>query len=246
MDAREDGPKSVWRALAAEAGGTFFVTGAAMGVDLAYFVEHAADDVSRWLTRGLAAAVAIYTLSEISGAHVDPAITLGFTLRRVFSPAMLAAYWVAQFAGAFAAAALLQSLFGTAVGLGASHPGPAFTPLEAVLCEVVLTAIVMVVVLTTAKETPKVGKDAALAVGFTIAVCGFAAGPISGASMNPARSIAPLLLTRQFGLIWVYALGPLAGAALAVPIATAICGRPNQSEREAARGTARAGRRKVK
>lgn len=236
------GPWAAWRALAAEAAGTFFITGVAIGVDLAFFAEHAADDVSRWLARGMAAAVAIYAFSEISGAHVDPAITLGFALRRVFSPAMLAAYWTAQFAGAFAAAALLQWLFGASIALAASHPGPSFTPVEAVACEIVLTAAVMVVVLTTAKEAPAIGKEAALAVGFTIAVCGFAAGPISGASMNPARSIAPLILSGQFGLIWVYALGPLAGAALAVPIATAICGRPNESERKAARGSARAGR----
>lgn len=228
----------IWRALAAEAAGTFFVTAAAMGVDIAFFAERSGDDVSRWLARGMAAAVAIYALSEISGAHVDPAITLAFWLRRVFSPAMFAAYWAAQFAGAFAAAGLLQSLFGASIALGASHPGPAFTPLQAVLCEVALTAILVVVVLATAKEAPKIGKDAALAVGFTIAVCGFAGGSISGASMNPARSIAPLLLCGRLGSIWIYALGPLAGAALAVPIATAICGRANDSERKAAHGKA--------
>ena len=231
-----------WRALAAEAAGTFLVTGAAMGVDLAFYAEHASDDVSRWLARGMAAAVAIYALSEASGAHVDPAITLGFTLRRVFAPAMLAAYWAAQFAGAFAAAALLRGLFGASIAVGASHPGPGFTPLEAMLCEIVLTAILMVVVLTTAKDAAQIGKPAALAVGFTIAVCGFAAGPISGASMNPARSIAPLLLAGRFGLVWVYALGPLAGAALAVPIAAAICGPPNRTERQVARGSAGATR----
>ncbi|MGA8535024.1 MAG: aquaporin [Candidatus Tumulicola sp.] len=226
----------VTRKLVAEAIGTFIVTLAATCVDVLYYSTHEVDYVSRWLTRGFATAVVIFAFSEISGAHVDPAITLGFTLRRVFSPAMLVAYWIAQFAGSFAAAALLATLFGRAIALGASHPGPSFTPLQAVGCEIVLTAIVMLTILITAKEKAAIGKEAALAVGLAVAACGFFGGPISGASMNPARSIAPQILTGQFGIVWIYAVGPLVGAALAVAIHRFLCGSPNRSERAAATG----------
>jgi aquaporin Z len=230
------GTRVVAQKLAAEAIGTFAVTATAMSVDILYYTTHDIDDVSRWLARGFATAVAIYALSEISGAHVNPAITLGFTLRRVFSPAMLAGYWAAQFAGSFAAAGLLWAAFGSSIALGASHPGPAFTPFEAVVCEIVLTAFVMLVILTTAKEQPAIGKQAALAVGLAVAACGLCAGPISGASMNPARSIAPQLLCGEAGLIWIYAVGPLVGAAIAVPLHGFLCGHPTRNERRAAKG----------
>jgi len=207
-----------------------------MGVDILYYSTHQVDYVSRWLTRGFVTAVVIYAFSEISGAHVDPAVTFGFTLRRVFSVPMLAGYWAAQFAGSFCAAALLMTVFGGAIALGASHPGPNVPQLEAALAEVVLTAIVMLTILTTATEKAVVGKEAALAVGFAVATCGFFAGPISGASMNPARSIAPQILSGEFGLVWIYAVGPLAGAALAVAVHWLLCGAPNVEERQAAKG----------
>jgi aquaporin Z len=233
----EDGVAETVRRLGAEAAGTFLVTAAAMAVDLAFYQGHGADYVSRWLTRGFTAAVVIYAFSEISGAHVDPAITFGFWLRRVFPGRMLIAYVVAQFAGALAAGGLLYWLYGSASALGASHPGPSFSAPTAFSCEVVLTTAVMLVILMTATQEAKIGKDAALAVGFSVAVCGFAAGPISGASMNPARSIAPQLLTGQFGSMWVYACGPLLGAAMAVAIARLLCGPPKPDERKAAQGT---------
>lgn len=213
------------------------VTLAAMSVDILYYTTHQVDYVSRWLARGFAAAIVIYAFSEISGAHVDPAITFGFTLRRVFSARMLVAYWIAQFAGSFAAAALLAAYFGSAIVFGASHPGPTVPLPVAFVSEVVLTAIVMLVILTTANEKPIVGKDAALAVGFAVAACGFLAGPISGASMNPARSIAPQILGGEASLVWIYAAGPLLGAGLAVVVHWLLCGAPNREERKAAKGS---------
>lgn len=207
-----------------------------MSVDVLYYTTHQVDYVSRWLARGFATAAVIYAFSEISGAHVDPAITLGFTLRGDFPARRLAVYWVAQFAGSFAAAGLLLAAFGANIALGASHPGPTISPFEAAIAEVVLTAIVTLVILTTAKQKAIVGKEAALAVGFAVAACGFFAGPISGASMNPARSIAPQILSGQLGIVWIYAAGPLVGAGLAVVIHSLLCGAPNREEREAARG----------
>lgn len=207
-----------------------------MCVDILYYTTHQVDYVSRWLARGFATAVVIYAFAEISGAHVDPAVTLGFTLRRDFPARMLLGYWIAQFAGSFAAAALLAAYFGSAIALGASHPGPGVPPLVAVLGEIVLTAIVMLTILTTSKQKAIVGKEAALAVGFAVAACGFFGGPISGASMNPARSIAPQILTGEMALVWIYAVGPLLGAGLAVVIHWFLCGRPNAEERDAAQG----------
>jgi aquaporin Z len=124
-------------------------------------------------------------------------VTFGFALRGVFPWPRAAAYVVAQFVGAFAAAGLAFALYGGLLGLGASHPGPGFSSGVAVACECVLTAMTMFVILATAREEAVVGKDAALAIGFTIAACGFCAGAISGASMNPARTIAPQLLAEE-------------------------------------------------
>jgi aquaporin Z len=180
--------------------GTFFVTATAIGVDIFYYTGEHIDFASRWLARGFITAAAIYAFSEISGAHINPAVTVGFVLRRIFPPAMAAGQVVATIA------------------------------------EAILTFAVMLVILMTAQEQPAVGKQAALAVGFVVAACGFAAGPISGASMNPARTIAPQLLAGTFGNIWIYVAGPLAGAALAVGAHSWLSGPPSKGARKAARG----------
>jgi aquaporin Z len=226
--------------LGAEVAGTFLVTLTATSVDILYYTGHHVDFVSRWLARGFATAVAIYAFGEISGAHIDPAVTIGFALRRIFEWRLVIPYVVAQFAGAFGAAALLAALFGRhALPLGASHPGHGFTQLEAVLCEVVLTFIVMLTILTTAHDKAKLGRQAAIAVGLSVATCGFLGGPISGASMNPARSIAPQILGGEIGISWIYAVGPILGAAIAVGVHRLLCGEPTPPEREAAKGSTR-------
>jgi aquaporin Z len=229
---------SLAQKLGAEAIGTFLITLTATSVDILYYTGHHVDYVSRWLARGFMTAVVVYAFSEVSGAHADPAITLAFAMRRVFSPLLILPYWLAQFVGAFAAAGLLAALFGRpSLRLGASHPGPAFNQLDAVLCEIVLTFILMITILMTGHEKAKIGKQSALAVGFAVAACGFFAGPISGASMNPARSIAPQLLGGRYDIAWIYAVGPVVGAALAVFAHRLICGLPNLAERETAAGS---------
>lgn len=229
--------RALGQKLAAEAIGTFLITLAATSVDILYYTGYHVDYVSRWLTRGFITAVVIYGFSEVSGAHVDPAITFGFALRHVFAPLMVLPYWIAQFAGALAAAGLLAALFGSRLLLlGASHPSPGFSQLTAMLCEIVLTFIVMVTILLTGRAKAAVGKQSALAVGFAVAACGFFAGPISGASMNPARSIAPQILSGDYGVVWIYAVGPMVGAALAVFVHHIIYGEPNVEERKTAEG----------
>lgn len=222
--------------LAAELAGTFFATLVPTAVDIAYYSGDHVDYVSRWLARGFITTAIIYAFSEVSGAHIDPAVSLGFAVRGAMPLRLLASYWVAQFAGAFAAAALALQLWGSRIVLGASHPGPNYSHVVAFITEIILTFLLVTVILGCAEEEGVVGKQAALAVGLTVAACGFFAGPISGASMNPARSIAPQVLGGAYDLIWIYALGPCIGAALAAAAAWIFFGAPDRGEAKAAKG----------
>jgi aquaporin Z len=222
--------------LAAELVGTFFATLVPTSVDVLYYTGEHVDYVSRWLARGFITIAMIYAFSEISGAHIDPAVSLGFALRRTMKIGHMLLYWLAQFAGGFGAAVLAFTLWHQQVVLGASHPGPHYSHIEAVIAEIVLTCLVMCVILATAEEEAVVGKQAALAVGLTVATCGFFAGPISGASMNPARSIAPQVLGGAYDLTWIYAAGPCVGAALAALVIFLIFGKPREGEKKAAEG----------
>ncbi len=150
---------------------------------------------------------------------------------------MAALYVGAQFVGAFAAALIWFVLQGRAgLSFGASHPGIQFSSVTAAGAETVLTFALVLVILMTAQEEASVGKQAALAVGFMVAACGFVGGPISGASMNPARTIAPQIVSGHFENIWIYLAGPVIGALLAVGAHALICGKPSRGERKAARG----------
>jgi aquaporin Z len=208
------------------------VTFAAMAVDILYFSGDHVDYVSRWLTRGFITAVAIYTFSEISGAHFNPVVSIAFLLRRAMPAGLCCCYIVCQCIGAALATGTAWLVFGNAFGLGASHPGPTVAPLTAAGVEGILTTIVIVTVLVTANEAA-ISKDVALAVGLAIAACGFFAGPISGASMNPARSIVPQLFSGQSQLAWIYAVGPLGGAVLGTALTYLLRGAATGAEDKA-------------
>lgn len=228
---------SVAAKFGAELLGTFFQTLVATGVDVLYYTGTGhVDFVSRWLARGFITAAMIYAFSGISGAHIDPAVSLGFAVRRAMPVVQMLYYWTGQFVGGLAAALVVFALWGHAVVLGASHPSPPFTQFEAFIAEIVLTFLVMLVILMTAEENAAVGKQAALAVGLTVAACGFFAGPISGASMNPARSIPPQLIGGANGIVWIYAVGPCVGAVLAALAMTLFSPRPDRGEHKAAVG----------
>jgi len=222
--------------LAAEFVGTFFVTLVPTSVDILYYTGNHVDWVSRWLARGFITIALIYAFSEVSGAHINPAVSFAFALRRAMAWPLMLMYWVVQFAGAFGAAALAFALWGPAMVLGASHPGPKFTPVEAAIAEIIVTFLLMTVIIGCAEQEGVVGKQSAIAVGLTIATCGFFAGAISGASMNPARSIAPQILGGAYNIMWIYVAGPLVGAALAAVAALCIFGKPDGGERKAAHG----------
>jgi MIP family channel proteins len=162
------------------------------------------------LVFGLAVMAMVYATGHISGAHMNPAVTLAFALTRHFPPRDLAPYWAAQVAGATAAALALRLLFGNVANLGATLPaGP---DAQALLLEFVLSFALMFVILAVATDTRAVGEAAAIAIGGTVALEALFAGPISGASMNPARSLGPALASGQLASIWVYLVGPALGA----------------------------------
>ncbi|HEY7356027.1 MAG TPA: aquaporin, partial [Ktedonobacterales bacterium] len=167
------------------------------------------------LVFGLVIAAMIYANGHISGAHFNPAVTLGFVLARHFPARRLAGYWLAQFAGAIAAAAALRLLLGEAAHLGATVPTGSGGAWQSLGLESILTFFLMFVIMAVATDTRAVGQAAALAIGATVALEALFAGPISGASMNPARSLGPALVSATWQAQWVYLTAPLLGAALA-------------------------------
>jgi aquaporin Z len=145
-------------------------------------------------------------------------------------------YWVVQFAGAICAALFLQVMFGD-VATGGNYPiTTAGGQWKSLVMEMVLTAILVSVILNTATGHRSIGHNAAIAVGSTVALLGLFASPVSGASMNPARTLGPDIVAANFTGWWVYVIGDLAGAAIAVVIITLVRGMPDRSEREAAQG----------
>jgi aquaporin Z len=180
----------------------------------------------------------IYAWGPLSGLHINPAVTIAFAARRVFRPSWVAPYIVAQLAGAIAAALFLQVLFGH-IAAGGNYPittrGGEW---KSLVMEIVLTTILATVILNTATGYRSIGHNAALAVGATVALLGLFASPISGASMNPARSLGPDIVAGDFTGWWVYVLGPVIGACLAVMLIGLVRGLPDKEEREAAEGGA--------
>jgi MIP family channel proteins len=153
----------------------------------------------------------VSALGHISGAHLNPAVTAGFALGRHFPLRLVLPYWAAQIGGAVAAALLLRSSLGTIGDLGATTPAGSSS--QAVLWEAVLTAFLMLVILAVATDTRAQGQLAALAIGGTVALDALFGGPITGASMNPARSLAPAIAGGPATGLWIYLVAPLAGAA---------------------------------
>jgi aquaporin NIP len=171
------------------------------------------------LTFGLIVLAMIYAFGDVSGAHLNPAVTVGFAIAGRFDFKQVPGYVVAQCAGAFAASGLLRFLFPADVTLGTTLP--AGSSAQSFVLETVLTFILMLVILSISTGAKEKGITAGIAIGSVIALEAMFAGPISGASMNPARSLAPALVSGQTQHLWVYLAGPVLGAVLAVP---ACCG----------------------
>jgi aquaporin NIP len=200
------------RALAAEAIGTFALVFAGAGAVMVDAKTHALGHVGVAIAFGLVIMVMIYAVGHVSGAHFNAAVTFAFALTRHFPWRRAAGYWLAQLIGAVAAAALLRSSLGTIAHVGATLP--AGSQAQSFLWETVLSAFLMFVVLAVATDTRAVGEAAALAIGGTIALDAMVGGPISGASMNPARSLGPALVSGDLHAIWLYILAPILGTSL--------------------------------
>jgi aquaporin Z len=166
------------------------------------------------LTFGLVVLAMIYAVGEVSGAHLNPAVTIGFFFARRFPGRRVLPYAVSQCVGAFLASSLLHLLFPSNATLGATVPaGPAA---QSFILELVLTLLLMFVILSVSTGAKEKGITAGIAVGAVIAFEAMFAGPISGASMNPARSLAPAVVSGQLGSLWLYLIAPALGAATAV------------------------------
>jgi aquaporin NIP len=154
----------------------------------------------------------IYAVGHISGAHFNPAVSFAFALTRHFPWPRVAGYWVAQAAGALIAAALLRASLGKLAHVGATLPSGSQG--QSFLWEVVLTFFLMLVITAVATDTRAVGEAAAIAIGGAVGLDAMFGGPISGASMNPARSLGPAVVSGDLHALWLYLTAPLVGAAL--------------------------------
>ena len=199
-------------ALAAEAIGTFALVFAGCGAVMVEAKTGALGQVGIAAAFGLAIMTMIYAVGHVSGAHFNPAVSFGFALTRHFPWTRAAAYWIAQGAGALVAAALLRASLGDVADVGATLPSGSDG--QSFLWEAVLTFFLMFVIMAVATDTRAVGEAAAIAIGGTVALDALFGGPISGASMNPARSFGPALVAGEAGLLWLYVVAPLCGATL--------------------------------
>jgi MIP family channel proteins len=154
----------------------------------------------------------IYAVGHISGAHFNAAVTFAFALTRHFPWPRAAAYWCAQFVGALVAAALLRASLGNVAHVGATLPSGSQG--QAFLWEFLMSGLLMFVILAVATDTRAVGEAAAIAVGGTIGLEAMFGGPVTGASMNPMRSLGPALVSGEFHAVWLYVVAPVVGASL--------------------------------
>lgn len=213
------GPKR----LAAELVGAFgLVAVASIGDVAGYLTSGEVSTMARALAPAFFVLAMIYAIGDVSGLHINPAVTLGFTVKRLFPARWLPAYWIAQLAGALLAGGLVVVLFGHEPATHAVTQPHGIEPWVALVLEVFLTWALVTVILGTADRAHLVGPNAALAVGATIALCGLIALPLEGASMNPARSTGPAVATGDLSSLWIYWLGPMVGALIAVAFATFI------------------------
>jgi aquaporin NIP len=207
----------VLRKCVAEFLGTFTLvfagTGAIIVNDL---YGHAVTHVGIAITFGLVVLAMIYAFGDVSGAHLNPAVTLGFATSGRFPWTSVMPFLASQLLGAFAASAVLLSLFPTHTTLGATLP--AGSAWQSFVLEVILTLILMMVILRVSTGAKEKGITAGIAVGAVIGLEAMFAGPVSGASMNPFRSLAPALLSGRIEQLWVYLAAPTLGAVLAVAV----------------------------
>ena len=233
-----DDPRHEWRRLFSELLGTFFLVlvgagGAVVGAQSGGAIGRA----TAVAAPGLMVMAIILFMGAVSGAHLNPAVSIAFAARGDFPWRRVPGYIIVQLLGATLACLILWAILGKIGELGATEPGAGVSDWEAMLFELLLTLGLVGTILGTASGAQNVGVFGALAVGGYIILAGFWSSPISGASMNPARSFGPDAANGDFSNYWVYIVGPLAGALLAVAFAWILRGPGGDpSARAAARG----------
>jgi len=222
---------SLPRALAAEVIGTFALVFAGCGAVMVDAKTHQLGHVGVAISFGLVIMFGIYAVGHVSGAHFNPAVTFAFALTRHFPWSRSLAYWGAQVSGALIAAALLRGSLGNLAHTGATLPSGSQG--QSFLWELVMSGFLMFVILAVATDTRAVGEAAAIAIGGTIALDAMFGGPISGASMNPARSLAPALVSGDLHALWLYIVAPVLGTSLGGLAYQFVRGEPRAAEESA-------------
>jgi aquaporin Z len=226
-------PRLAYRRLFSELLGTFLLVLAAAGGGLL----HGKGSISlaaAVVAPGLTVLAVILFMGAVSGAHLNPVVSVAFALRGDFPWRRVAPYVVVQLAGAALACLFLLAVFGNVEHLGATLPGPGYREWQALLMEIALTGGLVSVILGTASAAQNVGTIGALGVGSYIALAGLWAAPVSGTSMNPARSFGPALVSGDWTAYWVYVVGPLVGAGIAIGCAWILRGRGGDTVARAA------------
>ncbi len=237
-DARFEDARYESRRALAELVGTFLLVLVGAGAATVNAVSGGAvGRVPEAVAPGLLVLAMVLALGPVSGAHLNPAVSLAFALRGYFPWRRVPLYVVAQIGGAILACLLLRSLFGTSGELGATRPGPGIDSAVAFVIELVLSFGLVLVILGTATRARLTGALSALAVGGYIALAGLWAGPVSDASMNPARSLGPAIVLPDLAGLWIYLVAPPLGACLAVGLTLVLYGPRGEDEgRRAAQG----------
>jgi MIP family channel proteins len=206
-------PPTLVQRVAAEFVGTFALVFAGAGaIVIDAKQDGAITHVGVAATFGLVIMVMIYAVGHISGGHFNPGVTLAFATARHFPVRNVVPYWAAQFVAAILAATVLHLMFGDIAHLGATEP--AGSAMQSFWLELILTFGLMFVIISVATDTRAVGQAAAIAIGGTVGLEAMFGGPISGASMNSARSLGPALIANDFHALWVYLIAPPIGALL--------------------------------
>jgi aquaporin Z len=233
-----DNPRLKWRRLFSEVLGTFLLVLAGAGSGVVNAVSNGAISRAAAVTApGLTVLVVILFMGAVSGAHLNPAVSIAFAARGDFPWRRVPGYILAQLVGATLACLLLWALFGKVGMLGATEPGPGISDVQALVIELVLTAGLVSTILGTASRAQNLGPISAFGVGAYIILAGLWSSPISGASMNLARSFGPDMVLLNFSHYWVYIVGPIVGGLLAVGIAYLLRGRGDLGGKRAAQGT---------
>jgi aquaporin Z len=234
---RFDDPSREWRRLFSELLGTFFLVLVGAGAAVVDAVSHG--EISRGVAvtaPGLMVLAIILAIGAIGGAHLNPAVSLSFALRGDFPWRRVPGYVLMQVLGATLACLFLWAMFGKVGMLGATEPGADTSAAHAMLMEMILTVGLVSVILGTASAAQNLGPISAIGVAAYIVLAGLWSSPISGASMNPARSFGPDLVLANFSNYWVYVVGPILGGAIAVGLAWVLRGPGDIGGAKAAQG----------